>query len=369
VDLLRKDLKFPQTMRGNLAYDRDLGHGFVLGFEGIYTKFINALFYSNLALPDAPVATGVDGRSLYRNVSNTAVLKVPGRTTVLDVKNESKDYNYSFTSQLQKRFTTNFGGSVAYTYSQSYDVQSLTSSTAGSQYRFGRVYSGDQNAIYVDHSAWETPHRIVLNGNYTLPTKTSISAIYFGQSGVNFAYVAQSDLNGDGQTSNDPVYIPSGPTDPNYPVFQQLTTGGNTYSPQQQKDAFESFITSHDCLNSQRGQIMRRTSCSTPWTNEIDVSVEQAVTTLRGQNVSVRLDIFNFGNLVNKNWGRQIASSQFNPVQLLTTNSFVTPGTTTVTTNLANAVPRATFDPNFNPFTYNNVFSNYTMQLSFRYAF
>lgn len=373
VDLLRKDLKFPQTMRGNLAYDRDLGHGYVASFEGIYTRFINGLFYTNLALPDAPVGTGVDGRALYRNVTGTAVLKVPGRTTVLDVKNESEDYNYNLTAQLQKRFTTNLGGSVAYTYTQSYDVQSLTSSTAGSQYRFGRIYGGDQNSIYLNHSAWETPHRILASGSYTLPTKTSITGIYSGQSGVNFAYTAQSDLNGDGQTSNDPIYIPSGTTDPNYPVFKSLTTTLNgasvTYSPADQKAAFENFITSHDCLNSQRGKIMTRNTCQTPWTNEIDVSVEQAVTTLRGQDLSVRLDIFNFGNLINKNWGRQVSSSQFNPVQLLTTNSFVTPGTTTTTTTLANAVPLVTFDPNFTPFTYQNVQSNYTMQLSFRYSF
>ena len=37
--------------------------------------------------------------------------------------------------------------------------------------------------------------------------------------------------------------------------------------------------------------------------------------------------------------------------------------------DLANAVPLVTFDPNFTPFTYQNVQSNYTMQLSFRYSF
>jgi hypothetical protein len=122
-------------------------------------------------------------------------------------------------------------------------------------------------------------------------------------------------------------------------------------------------------LNDQRGSIMKRNSCFTPWTNEFDVSVEQALTTLRGQNFSIRLDVFNFGNLLNKHWGRQITSSNFNPVQIYTASGLALPGGSTTGTTLANAVPRVTFDPNFNPFNYDNIFSNYSMQLSFRYAF
>jgi hypothetical protein len=370
VDLLRKDLKFPQTLRGNLAYDRDLGNGYVVGIEGLYTKFVNTLFYSNIALQDAPIGTGLDGRSLYGLQPFTPSLKVAGRTAVYDVQNESKDYSWSITPSIQKRFTTNFGGSLAYTYTQAFDVQSLTSSTAGSQYRFGRIYAGDQNDLTLAHSAFETPHRIVGTASYTFPSKTSVSAIYTGQSGLNFAYVSSTDLNGDNQSLNDPVYIPTGPNDPNGPVFQTLTTGGVTYTPAQQATAFDSFISRTDCLNKQRGHIMERNSCRTPWTNEIDVSIEQALPTLNGQNISVRLDAINFGNLLNNRWGRQISTGNFNPVTLYSQSGVVLPGTSTTTgANLSNGVPRVTFDPTFNPYNYNNIFSQYALQLSLRYTF
>ena len=368
VDLMSNDMKFPQTMRGNLAYDRDLGHGYVLGVEGIYTRFLNSLFYTNIALPDAPVATGIDGRSLYGTVSGTPAYKVSGRTAVYAVQNESKDYSYSFTTQLQKRFTTNFGGAVSYTYSQAYDIQSLTSSTASSQWRFGRVYSGAQTALDLSHSAWETPHHVVANASYTLPTKTSLSVVYQGASGLKFAYTSSGDLNVDGQTANDPIYVPTGLTDPKFPVFQPSTV--ITATQQQQSQAFNDFISATPCLNSQRGTIMARNSCQSPWTNEFDVSVEQALRTIRGQNFSLRLDVINFGNLLNKNWGRQISTGNFNPVTIYTQSAFVLPGTNTTTgATPANGVPRASFDPAFNPFTYANVFSNYGMQVSLRYSF
>jgi len=380
VDLLRKDLKFPQTMRGNLAYDRDLGHGFVASVEGIYTKFINSLFYSNIALKDAPVGTGFDGRALYGTAASTPQLKVTGRTAVYDVRNESKDYSYSYTASLQKRFTTNFGGQIAYTYTQAYDVQGLTSSTAASQWGFGRQYAGDQNELNLSHSVFETPHRIVGNASYTFTgSGTSLSMIYTGQSGVNFNYVPSGDLNGDGRTGNDLLYIPTGLTDPKFPTFGP--NGNITATQAQQAQAFNDYITSQGCLNSQRGTIMTRNSCQTPWTNEFDVSIEQGVQPLlrklslspsvvRGQDLSIRLDIINFGNLLNKNWGRQITTSNFSPVTLYTQRGIVLPGTTTTSgANLTNGVPLATFNPAFTPFTYNNVFSNYGMQISLRYAF
>jgi hypothetical protein len=370
VDLLRKDLNFPQTLRGNLAFDRDLGNGYVVGIEGIYTKFVNTLFYSNIALQDAPIGAGLDGRSLYGLQPFQPQLKVAGRTAVYDVRNESRDYAWSITPSIQKRFTTNFGGSLAYTYTQAFDVQSLTSSTAGSQYRFGRIYSGDQNDLTLAHSAFETPHRIVGTASYTFPSRTSVSAIYTGQTGLNFAYVSSTDLNGDNQSLNDPVYIPTGPNDPKSPVFQTLTTGGVTYTPAEQATAFDSYISRTDCLNKQRGHIMERNSCRTPWTNEFDVSIEQALPTLNGQNISVRLDAINFGNLLNNRWGRQISTGNFNPVTLYSQSGVVLPGTTTTTgANLSNGVPRVTFDPNFDPYNYNNIFSQYALQLSLRYTF
>lgn len=379
ADLLRKDLKFPQTMRGNLAFDHDLGHGYVIGVEGLYTRFLNTLFYSNIALQDTVLtAPGTDGRSLYGTAAGAPLLKVAGRTAVYDVRNESKDYSYSFTGQLQKRFTSNFGGSVAYTYTQAYDVQSLTSSTAGSQWGFGRQFAGNQNELNLAHSAFETPHRIVGNASYTLRSGTSLSVIYTGQSGLNYDYVSSGDVNGDGRTGNDLLYIPSGLSDPKFP---SLAATGATAVDANMKTAFNDYISRTDCLNSQRGKIMERNSCSTPWTNEFDVAIEQGIQPLlralsvspsvvRGQDISIRLDVINFGNLLNKKWGRQITTNNFNPVAIYTQRGIALPGTVTTTgANLTNGVPLATFNTAFDPFSYSNVFSNYGMQLSLRYAF
>ncbi|HEU4631323.1 MAG TPA: carboxypeptidase regulatory-like domain-containing protein, partial [Gemmatimonadaceae bacterium] len=220
VDLLSEDLKFPQNLRANLAYDRQIFDDYTVTFEALYTRGINNLFYQNIALA-GPVGTDPDGRVLYGLQPEEPNLVDPGRDVVLDVTNQSKDYSYSLTAGIARRFTQNFGGSVYYTYSQAKDVQNLTSSTAFSQYRFGRPLVTRQEDLSLGTSIFSQPHRIVATGTYTFPTRTTVSAIYVGQSGQAFGYVSSGDLNGDGLTLNDPVYVPTGPDDPRAPVFEQ----------------------------------------------------------------------------------------------------------------------------------------------------
>jgi hypothetical protein len=127
------------------------------------------------------------------------------------------------------------------------------------------------------------------------------------------------------------------------------------------------------CLRSQRGTIMDRNSCRNPWTNRFDVSVAQNVGTIRGQTAQVRLDIVNFGNLLNKDWGQHAFADQgatcgplCGSTVLVTHRSTVLPAGTTP--SWERAIPVVEFT-NPRPFNTENFVSNYTMQLSVRYSF
>ena len=71
-----------------------------------------------------------------------------------------------------------------------------------------------------------------------------------------------------------------------------------------QAQAFEQLISSLDCLNEQRGKIMARNSCRAPSQNRLDVSIRQAIPQIRGQQVSLQLDFFNFLNFLSNDWGQ-----------------------------------------------------------------
>ena len=376
IDLVNSDLKFPQNMRGTLAYDRRLTQNWVVTLEGLYTKAINGLFYENIALAGPQ---GVDryGRTIYgapaaaTNLTGngTPVVKVAGRTQVFDVSNQSDDHAYSATLQLQRRYADRYEGSVAYTYGRAFDVQAFTSSTAFSQLRFGRPWSGNVSEQEATRSIFEQRHRIVAQGTYSFPTKTDLTMIYFGESGNPYDYVYNADLNGDGFTRNDPLYVPKNALDPSEMTFVSYTptTGrgaGVTFTPQQQGDAFQRFIESSRCLRNNRGHIVPRNACENPWTHRLNVSARQSLPEWFSQNLTLQMDVFNFLNLLNKHWGAQAFGGSQSPYDLL-----VYRGMAGGSTNFVTGTPTFSFDPTFKKFTANNISSNYQIQFQVRYSF
>ncbi len=365
VDLVQPGTRMPQTARGTLGYDRDLGHNLIATVEGLYTKSLYSPFYTNIALK-GPQGVDAHGRVMYGPQPSKPVLVVSTRNTVIDVGNENKDHYYNLTAMLNRRYADHWQGSVAYTYNRGWDVQSLSSSTAISNWRYGRVWAGDQTDMTATRSLFEQRHRIVAQGSYTLPTQTTISAIYQGASGSPFAFVYSSDLNGNGSSGDDPIYVPKNVTDPNEIEFTTLTASGKpTVSAADQATAFEKFINSWDCLKNQRGQIMARNSCTAPFMHKLDVSARQSLKTIGMQNVSLQLDIFNFGNLLNKNWGHQ--GTPYSDVTLLTYRSLSKGSTSTL--YAGDSHPILNFDSSITTVDYNNLNSNYQMQLMVRYNF
>lgn len=369
IDLLSPDLRFPQDVRASIGYDHAIGNGFIATFEGLYSHAIYAPFYQNIALA-GPQGQDAHGRVMYGPKPSSPVLKVVGRSAVYDVSNQNKDRSYSLTAGLQRRFLDNWSGSVFYTYTNAKDVQSLTSSTAYSNYSYGRRWAGDESSTALTRSDFDQPHRIVAQGTYSFPTKTDLSLIYIGSSGTPFDYVNYSDMNADGNYSNDPIYVPKDATDPKEIQFSDIKSGSTVkYTAAQEAQAFNDFINSTSCLKEARGTILTRNSCREPWTNLVNVALRQSLPTFHGQRVSVQLDVFNFLNLLNKNWGQQAFT--YSDVTLLYGGNVLANSNGSLIAGSANETqPLYQFTPGAQPkFNFNNIESNYQMQLSFRFSF
>ena len=376
IDLLDPNLKFPQNLRTTLGYDHRLSENWVATVEGIYTKAVNGLLYRNLALKGIQ---GVDryGRTIYGTISATnAVIPVRAhadRDRVIDVTNQSKDFAYQLTGGVQRKFSGRYEGSVFYTYSRAFDVQAFTSSTAVSQIQFGRPWAGDLLALDPTRSVFEQRHRIVATGTYSFPTKTDVTFIYFGESGQPYDYTTGGDLNGEGFTANDPLYIPKNALDPTEITFLQQTYTSRAgvptvYTPQQQADAFQRFIETTPCLRNNRGHIVPRNACEAPWAHRVNVSGRQSLPSFLGQNVSLQMDVFNFLNLLNQRWGAQPSGGSFQLFNLLDYRGR-TAAPAGQTATLLNTSPTFSFNPNYKKFTTRNFNSNYQIQFQVRYSF
>ncbi len=319
VNVNDEDFKYPQNFSASVGFDHRLPWNTTFTFEALYRKAINGVLVQDLNLRGPRLVNGQpyrdrNGRILYADtisatgsVTNTNQKVMPTLSEgVIQVTNQSKDYSYSLSAGLRRRFGELVNAGASYTYMQSFDLQSLTSDRAISNWRNGVQYSGLQSDLPLTASIFSRPHRLSVYGTLTAPWRTTELSVYYnGNSGNPITYVSgNGDLNGDGYNGNDPIYIPIDATDPNEMRFVAGGTTANPISAEQQAQAFERFISEHECLNEQRGKIMERNSCRNPWSQKFDVSVRQSLPEIRGQRITLQLDIFNFGNLLNKDWGQ-----------------------------------------------------------------
>ena len=149
--------------------------------------------------------------------------------------------------------------------------------------------------------------------------------------------------------------------------FQSYTSGGATVTEAQQEAAFEEFIQSTDCLRENRGRILPRNDCGSPWTNTVNISVSQALPIFRQQNVSLQLDVFNFLNLLNENWGEQTFIDP--QITLLDYRGLTDPAGSLIAGATTPAEPIYRFTVGQSRYSFSNIDSNYQFQLSLRYSF
>jgi hypothetical protein len=392
------NFKNPQNLTASFGFDRKLPAGFVFTFEGLYRKAINGMYLEDLnfrgprEVGGQPYTTNT-GRVIYADtittnatgavsVNNNSRRLITATGTnnlnfaegIVYLTNQSADYNYTLSGQLRRRFDRSLEIAGAYTFMQSKDVQSLTSDRAISNYRNGNQTGGIINdKTNVGTSYFERPHRVLVFGTYTAPwtnAQTDITFSWEGMSGTPFTYTVNSDVNGDGIISNDPIYIPRNGADPSE---IRIGTGlGTAFAPNAAAAAdFESFIAKQDCLNSQRGQIMERNSCRSPWQNRMDVSIRQSLPRVRGQSATLQLDIFNAANFVNRSWGRillPVASPDFPQQNILTVRNRQAAPLSSETANGYEFDNRLRTGPAFTPAP-NRTSDFYQLQLTLRLAF
>jgi len=136
---------------------------------------------------------------------------------------------------------------------------------------------------------------------------TSLSLYIDGHSAGNGSYVFSGDMNGDGASNQDLIYIPRNQSEMNF-VSNRVIVGPDTvtYTPAQQAAAWDAFINQDPYMSKHRGEYMKRNAVFLPMVYRADLSISQDVSRKLGGNANslqIRLDILNFTNLLDKNWG------------------------------------------------------------------
>ena len=366
------NFKFPQVWRTNLAVEKQLGNGWGLTLEALYTKDINDAIMrnANQKALDTVVNVGPgDTRSRYSSNSNTLRRLNPGIANAIVLENTAKGGSIALTAQVSKNFTRGFYGSLAYTYTFAQDVTANPGSQAGSVWS-GNFTSGTQNDQQLSYSQYSVPHRIVATLSYRVEyfkhLASTFTFFYEGAAQGTYSYIYNGDINQDGNSA-DLMYIPK---DPSEIKFTNLAASGTTpaFTAQQQSDAFFQFIAKDHYLSHHMGQTAERNAGRYPFFHRVDFNFQQDLFTNIGRNrntLQFNASVVNFLNLLNHDWGVRKQIIVNNPLRLVSVTNGV-PTYTLATTTLVTSTGDLVRQP------YINVSSTSTtwgIQLGVKYLF
>ncbi|MBW3654856.1 MAG: TonB-dependent receptor, partial [Gemmatimonadetes bacterium] len=319
--LTDQDFRFPQVWRSNLAVDQRLPLGLVGTVEYLHGRDVNGVYYINANLApanasfagpdDRPRWTAASGRCpsvsggfnrLNCNVDNAVVLK-----------NGDQGRSWNLSASVERPFTRGLFAKAAYSYGEARNTVDPGSIAFGSWN--GNPHAGDPNNPGLGFSANSPGHRVFAalsaRRDFFGIGNTTFSLFWEGANGGNTSYVYGGDLNGDGGTSNDLLYIPRDMSEIKFQQYSQTVgTGASArtvvFSAAEQARAFEAFIQQDRYLRSHRGQYVERNAVFLPMVYRMDFSVAQQLASRvagRRHGLELRADVLNFGNFISSNFG------------------------------------------------------------------
>jgi outer membrane receptor protein involved in Fe transport len=303
IDIFAPDFKLPQVMKYNIGVDQKTDiWGLVVSADFLYNETINNVFYQNLNLaPSTESLNNADGRPFYDRgdeIDDTY-------SRIILATNTSEGWSYNGTFSISKPFQNGFGGQVSYSYGQGKSVFEGTSSQNSSQWRGVATVNG-KNTAGVGNSEFAFGHRVSANASYEIKwndnVRTTFGMFYNGQQGGTINYVYQGrDLLNDDSRDNALFYIPRDQSEINL-------VDNNGVSAADQWAALDAYIDSNDYLSERRGQYAERNGDRGPWNHIVDLKVLQDFSLNfndKEHTFQLSLDIFNFFNFLNKDWGEQ----------------------------------------------------------------
>ena len=337
IDLLAKGLKLPQVFKKSIAVDQKLGKGFTLSGEFSHTSVITGLQLENLNLEGPQFFT--TGAGTRPNYGNQRVDETYEGIFLISNTNQGEAVNASAT--LAKTFYSSMVDirtSATYSYGKSTTVFEGTSSQNISNWAFNESVNGS-NQLGVSTSDFSQGHRTLANAvvdiKWTENIKTTIGLFYEGAEGTPYSYVVGGGrsnrlINDTGESFLPLPFVPSNFAEANL-VDITDNEGNVTSSAADQYAALSEFIEGDDYLRTRKGQFAERNSNRARWSHVVDLKFMQEFSLNfndKKHAFQFSADVFNFTNLINKDWGRRYFTSGFDTASLVNFVGFADDGTT-----------------------------------------
>ncbi|MFT4830956.1 MAG: hypothetical protein ACI815_000595 [Psychroserpens sp.] len=304
------DYKFPQVWRTNIGVDKRLEGGLILTGDVSYTKDIHGAHVQHWGLTD-PTGTlaGVDNRPIYTADDQLNGFGLGAGPFVFTNSDKGRIWNTSF--KAQKTFDNGLYAMAAYSYLNAKDVNSIEAEITSDAFA-GNPIVNNVNTDVLSFSKYGDTHRFIgvasKNWNYGNGKWASTLSTFFEYAqGARYNYVYGGDLNGDGSTINDLIYVPT-----------SSEIGQMNFSGAGDAQAFEAFIQQDDYLRDNRGDYMERYAALAPWRGKWDLKFLQdynfKVAGDKTNTIQFSIDVLNVGNMINSDWGVVQQPNNISPI-------------------------------------------------------
>lgn len=320
VNVIGTDFKVPLTWKASLAYQRQVTSwlsltGTLLGawtsnnYYYVDENMVADPFFTLAAEDNRPVfvpASTIDalGRTNNRNSRLTqSVARVLGLTNI------GKGHDLSAILEAAIRPTKNSLLSIAYSYNNAEDNSTYGCCLARTATAFTAI-KGDPRDLSGSWGPSDLSYvnKLVVAGSFPPLYGFVFTVRYVGASGRPFSAVVNGDINGDESNGNDLAFI-FDPDNPSTPANIAASMRKVLDNPDN---------VAREYLQENLGQIASRNGARAPWSSRLDVRLARAFHIHGPQALEVSVDVFNFLNLLNNDWGGQyllpVGISTQNPV-------------------------------------------------------
>lgn len=294
INYTGEDAKIPIVYKANISYNHFFNERFRAGIAGYMALGRNNYFYYDRNMVANPYFTldNEGGRGVFVPVGSIAANGTmnwkDGRINqnfgrVLELVSDGKVNQFSFVVDTSYRYWKDGEITVSYTWSDIKDNTSYNGNVANTA-TLSTMVQSDPRDLRMSYSDNQFRNKVVVYGNSPTLAGFTIGIRYSGIGGTRFSLTSGGNVNGDFVDTNDLAYI--------FPNLTQTLINNPEVG-----GALKDYITAYN------NNIAERNGGKNGFYGVWDVRVAKKIKLDKVGAFELSVDIFNFANLLNKEWG------------------------------------------------------------------
>lgn len=305
INTVADDFQVPSTFKANINYNKYLNDRIRVGLNVVYSNSFNNYVYLERNLVDQPVfrleneanrgvfvpASTISSRGLTNWLESR---KSQNLGRVLELNSVADATQYAVIFDLGMKLGKDGYLNASYTYNQAKDNSSYNCCVANTSTFLPVV--DDSRVLSRGYSDNQFRDKVVVNAASPSWKGFVFGASLVGIGGSRYSFlVTNGSLQGDFPLNNALAYV-FDPNDPATPENIREGINGILNDPNTTESAKK-------YLRESFGKVAERNGGENPFNATVDLRLIKNIKTIKGQSLELSADVFNFANLLDKEWG------------------------------------------------------------------